>query len=140
MQARPQTPRFSSVFRPPARATALLLGFLTVLPAWAQSADATLETFYKGYLDRYFQQQPLAATQLGEHRYDDRLEDLSSASRAAWLAESRNTLRELPRQVDYRKLSRDGQIDFEIFQPIDWPSSSSLPPETVKACQNFRRV
>ena len=28
----------------------------------------------------------------------------------------------------------------EIFQPIDTPFSSSLPPATVNICQNFRRA
>ena len=31
-------------------------------------------------------------------------------------------------------------VDFEIFQPIDWPFSSTLPPATVKLCQNLRRA
>ena len=27
-----------------------------------------------------------------------------------------------------------------MFQPFDWPFSSTLPPATVKVCQNFRRA
>lgn len=97
--------------------TAVLLTtvFLTV-SATAQSADARLEVFFKSYLERYFHAQPVAATQLGDHRFDDQLEDLSKASRDGWLADARATLRSLPREVDYSKLSRDGQIDFEIFR------------------------
>ena len=86
-------------------------------PASAQpSADVQLNAFFKNYLDEYFQQQPLAATQLGDHRFDNRLDDISAKARAGWLALAEKTLKQLPRDVDYTKLSRDGQIDFEIFQ------------------------
>ena len=32
------------------------------------------------------------------------------------------------------------KIPLEIFQPIETPCSSSFPPETVKVCQNLRRM
>ena len=90
---------------------------LAAAPALAQpSEDDKLNAFFKSYLDEHFRQQPLAATQLGDHRFDNLLDDISPAARAGWLALAEQTLRELPRQVDYQKLSRDGQIDFEIFQ------------------------
>jgi uncharacterized protein (DUF885 family) len=99
----------------------MLIGALTFLmaaaPAFAQpSEDDKLNTFFKNYLEEYFRQQPLAATQLGDHRFDNLLDDISPKAREGWLALAGKTLRELPRQVDYRNLSRDGQIDFEIFQ------------------------
>jgi uncharacterized protein (DUF885 family) len=96
--------------------TALLLSLLAVVPLRAQTADTQLENFFKDYLDSYFRQQPLAATQLGDHRFDDQLEDLSPSSREGWLSFTRSTLRALPRKVDYKALSRAGQIDFEIFR------------------------
>ncbi len=99
----------------------MLIGMLAILlaatPALAQpSEDDQLNAFFKNYLDQYFLQQPLAATQLGDHRFDNLLDDISPKARAGWLALAEKTLGELPRQVDYRKLSRDGQIDYEIFQ------------------------
>jgi uncharacterized protein (DUF885 family) len=84
--------------------------------ATAQEADVRLASFFKDYLDQYFRQQPLEATRLGDHRFDDRLEDLSRPSRAAWLARTRAALKRLPQQVDYAKLSHAGQIDFEILR------------------------
>jgi uncharacterized protein (DUF885 family) len=84
--------------------------------ASAQDADARLEAFFKQYLEDYFRQRPLEATRLGDHRFDHQLDDLSKASRDGWLAQARKTLKELPRQVDYAKLSRNGQTDFEIFK------------------------
>jgi uncharacterized protein (DUF885 family) len=84
--------------------------------ASAQDADAKLGSLFKTYLDDHLRQQPLEATQLGEHRFDNQLDDITPPARADWLALTRKTLQELPQQVDYKKLSRDGQIDFEIFQ------------------------
>jgi hypothetical protein len=86
------------------------------LTAFAQDADAKLSSFFKTYLEEHLRQQPLEATQLGDHRFDNQLDDISPQARAKWLALARKTLKELPRQVDYKKLSRDSQIDYEIFQ------------------------
>ncbi len=87
------------------------------LPAvHAQSSDAALDAFFKQYLDEHFALQPLEATRLGDHRFDHLLEDLSRPSRARWLEHARRTLKDLPVRVDYAKLSRDAQIDFEIFR------------------------
>jgi len=84
--------------------------------AIGQSEDAKLEAFFKGYLDVAFSLQPMNATEMGDHRFDAQLEDLSPGARAKWLAQTRSTLEELPRNVDYKKLSRAGQIDYEILQ------------------------
>ena len=90
--------------------------FTTVTVFGQQTEDQKLAGFFKGYLDKHFQQQPMDATGQGDHRWDDRLDDISAAARAGWLTLAKDTLAALPRQVDYAKLSRDGQIDFEIFQ------------------------
>ncbi|HEX7470491.1 MAG TPA: DUF885 domain-containing protein, partial [Verrucomicrobiae bacterium] len=91
----------------------LLVGLTTAL---AQEAGAKLDAFFKNYLEQHLHQQPLEATQLGDHRFDNQFDDISPPARAGWLALTRKTLKELPQQVDYKKLSRDGQIDFEIFR------------------------
>jgi uncharacterized protein (DUF885 family) len=98
-------------------AAALLFSTMALPPALAQAAeDAKLSSFFSGYLDGHFRRQPLEATQLGDHRFDSLLDDISPQARAGWLEFARKTLRELPRQVDYKSLTRDAQIDFEIFQ------------------------
>jgi uncharacterized protein (DUF885 family) len=87
------------------------------IPASAQpSEDDKLESFFKGYLQEHFRQQPLQATGLGDHRFDGQLDDISERARQSWLALARQTLDQLPKQVDYKKLSRPGRIDFEIFR------------------------
>ncbi|HEY3914444.1 MAG TPA: DUF885 domain-containing protein [Verrucomicrobiae bacterium] len=90
---------------------------LTCLRAAGQiSEDTKLNAFFNNYLEEHFRQQPLEATGLGDHRFDASLDDISPQARAGWEALARRTLKELPKQVDYKKLTRDGQIDFEIFQ------------------------
>ena len=78
--------------------------------------DANLAAFFKDYLEKVFKQRPLLATQLGDHRFDDQLDDVSAKSRAGWAELVRQTLEALPQKVDYKKLSRSGQIDYEIFE------------------------
>src|SRR5258708_744609 len=81
------------------------------LPSLAQEADATLNAFFQSYLDAHFRQQPLAATGLGDHRFDALLDDLSRAARDSWVALDRQTLEALLREVEYAKLSRATQVD-----------------------------
>ncbi len=82
----------------------------------AQDADAKLQAFFKQYLDEHFRQQPTSATGLGDHRFDELLDDVSAPARQRWLQFDRDTLARLPQEVDYSKLTRDGQIDFEIWR------------------------
>ena len=78
--------------------------------------DARLAAFFQAYLDEAFRAEPLMATRLGDHRFDDKLDDLSPEARAANVERDRRTLAELPRKVDYNTLSRGGQIDYEILR------------------------
>lgn len=84
--------------------------------ALAQSADEALSAFFRQYLDETSALRPLSATQLGDHRFDRQLEDLSAASRARWVEHTRQSLAALPRRVDYARLSRERQVDFEIIR------------------------
>jgi uncharacterized protein (DUF885 family) len=95
----------------------ILMACLVLHPALAQSnEDAKLAEFFKTYLDQKFAQNPLDATALGDHRFDAQLDDISPKARDAWRTFAKKTLSTLPKQVAYKKLSRDGQIDYEIFQ------------------------
>src|SRR3954468_12573838 len=83
-------------------------------PRGAEDEDDRLVAFFQAYLDAWFRAEPTMATRLGDHRFDDRLDDLSAEARAANLDRMRKTLEDLPRKVAYAKLSRNGQIDYEI--------------------------
>src|SRR5947207_15843726 len=97
--------------------TPLLFLAMTILPARAADAeDAKLAAFFKSYLDEEFKARPLEATRAGDHRYDDRLDDVSPKARAAGKERTRKALDELPRRVEKSKLTRNGQIDYEILE------------------------
>ena len=83
--------------------------------AETSAEDAKLEACFRRYLDASFELRPLDATRLGDHRYDDRLDDVAAEARAEFAALQRRTLAELPQVVDPAKLSADGRIDYEIF-------------------------
>jgi uncharacterized protein (DUF885 family) len=82
----------------------------------APTEDAKLQQHFKQYLDAEFKLHPLFATRAGKHDYDDRLDDVSPKARKAAIERTRKTFAELPKTIDYKKLSRSGQIDFEIWQ------------------------
>jgi uncharacterized protein (DUF885 family) len=97
----------------------LSLGGVLLLASLARAADTaddTLAAYFRKFLDQELKDRPLEATRLGDHRYDNRLEDLSAVSRAKWAERYRTTLAELPKQVNYKQLSRPGQIDYDIFE------------------------
>jgi uncharacterized protein (DUF885 family) len=93
----------------------VLVTFAAPLMA-ADNEDAQLTAFFKAYLEEAFRLRPLEATRLGDHRFDHLLDDLSAKARAGWTAHYRQTLAELPKKIDYTKLSRSAQIDHDIFK------------------------
>ena len=99
------------------RFAAMLLAFVAGFgSASAQDTGAKLDAFFKQYLEAHFRQQPVEATRLGDHRFDHLLDDVSRNARKGWVALDQRTLKELPKEVDYARLSRADQIDFEIFR------------------------
>ena len=57
---------------------------------------------------------PTYATVLGEHRYDDRLPDITAAGRTAEAREWRGILAALAR-IDRTRLTRDNQVDYALL-------------------------
>jgi uncharacterized protein (DUF885 family) len=82
----------------------------------AMSADQSLTSFFHQYLQADFQFSPLRASRLGDHRFDALLDDVSAPARAQRVDLVRRSLERLPVVVDYAKLSRAGQVDFEILR------------------------
>jgi uncharacterized protein (DUF885 family) len=93
-----------------------LLGLAALFARASADEDAKLTAFFKAFLDAEFRQRPFLATRLGDHRFDRLLDDLSPKARASWAERARETLARLPEQIHYDKLSRNGQIDFEILK------------------------
>jgi uncharacterized protein (DUF885 family) len=88
----------------------------TIISAYGQDMDKTLSTYFQNYLETEFRHQQLEATELGDHRFDSLLDDLSREALAARRVRAAEALEALPRRIEYAQLSRDGQVDYEIFR------------------------
>ncbi|MGL6222264.1 MAG: DUF885 family protein, partial [Steroidobacteraceae bacterium] len=92
----------------------LALAFACVLQPAAASVSATadqrFEALSKRYIDEFGRYSPVSATQLGDHRFDGELDDLSAAGRARSLAWTKGVLDEL-QAIDRARLSRANQVD-----------------------------
>ena len=98
------------------RLTAVLAIGAAVISAPGREMDQKLNAFFQDYLETEFRHQPLGATQLGDHRFDSLLDDLSRAALGARRVRVSQTLAALPQRIEYAQLSRDSQIDYEIFR------------------------
>ena len=78
-------------------------------------ADAKFADLSKRWLDGWLQLNPVAATQIGDHRFDSEVDDLSAAGRQQSLAFSKKLLAELD-ALDVAKLSRENQVDAAILR------------------------
>ena len=78
-------------------------------------ADAAFADISKRALEGWLQLSPVSATQIGEHKYDGELDDLSAAGRQKGLAFSKKILAELD-ATDTAALSRENQVDAAILR------------------------
>lgn len=78
-------------------------------------ADARFADISRRWLDGWMQLNPVAATQLGDHRFDDRIDDLGEAGRKRQADFSRALLAELE-ALDASTLSRENQVDALILR------------------------
>lgn len=85
-------------------------------PESEAAEDARLQAFFQRYLDEWFEREPLEATRLGDHRFDDRLDDLSAEARRGNLEFRRRTLEKLPKEVAADRLSFAGRVDYDILK------------------------
>jgi uncharacterized protein (DUF885 family) len=76
----------------------------------APSADVRFAALSKSYIDSIARFSPVYGTQLGDHRFDDRLPDITAAGRAHQATFERTLLAQL-RAIDFKALSRDNQVD-----------------------------
>ena len=78
-------------------------------------ADAAFAALSKQWLDGWLQLNPVNATQVGDHRYDDKLDDLSAAGRQKGVDFSKKILVQLD-AMDVSKLTRENQVDAMILR------------------------
>jgi len=78
-------------------------------------ADAAFAALSKRFLDEGLALNPVAATQIGEHRHDGEIDDLSEAGRNKAIAWNKAMLAELGK-LDLQALSRENQVDALILR------------------------
>lgn len=78
-------------------------------------ADAAFADLSKRALDGWLQLSPVSATQIGEHKYDGQIDDLSAEGRKKSLDFGKRMLAELD-AMDASKLSRENQVDAAILR------------------------
>jgi len=97
------------------------------------AADAKFADLSKRWLDGWMQLNPVSATQLGDHRFDSEVDDLSAGGRQRAVDFSKQLLVELD-AMGASKLSRENQVDaailrnqlrsdiwnFDTFQSLAW--------------------
>ncbi len=89
----------------------LVLSFLSAAQAWGASPqDRRFEELAARFVDEFPALSPVAATSLGDHRFDHRLDDISAEGRAAERAFLTRYLKALA-DIDRAALSRANQID-----------------------------
>src|SRR5689334_821775 len=88
-------------------------------PAATATADATADARFadlsKRWLDGWMRLNPVSATQLGDHRLDATIDDLSAPGRQKLVDFSKALLTELD-ALDVAKLSRENQVDALILR------------------------
>jgi uncharacterized protein (DUF885 family) len=106
-------PRFLSILL----ASATLAGTtLQPMPAIAApDADTAFHALAARYIDATSRLSPIGATQLGDHRFDDKLPDVSATGRAAQMAADKAVLANLAK-IDRKALSRDDQVDAAMLE------------------------
>src|SRR5438105_4113260 len=97
--------------------SAIALAF--ALPCVAASATPQDQQFQKiahDYIEGMLQSHPENATELGDHRFDDKLTDYSAESRAKELARAKEARQQLEAFNDLSQLTGANQIDVRLLE------------------------
>jgi uncharacterized protein (DUF885 family) len=92
-----------------------LLACALLIAAASGTEDARFEAFAQKYIQELIDRDPEAATRLGEHRNDARLNDYSAQGVERDLAAAKGGLAELAR-IDPKKLSAEDAVDYRILK------------------------
>ena len=92
---------------------ALLIAMSATLPSTASDKD--FDRLAKEYVDEFPALHPVSATQLGDHRFDAELDEVSDVARRQEVDFCRRYLKRLAK-IERKDLSRDRQVDAELLQ------------------------
>jgi len=84
------------------------------VPTGPSAADIAFESLSRRYFDEVLALTPVAATALGDHRYDDKLDDVGAAGRERRLALEREMLGAV-QALEPAQLSRAHQVDARLL-------------------------
>ena len=94
---------------------ALMGSSMLVAPARAATAeDARFEALSRRWLEAWLSLQPITATQIGDHRFDGDIDDMSPIGRSKRTGTWKALLAGIG-ALDGKKLSRDNQVDAAIL-------------------------
>lgn len=94
---------------------AIVLILTTPLFAADANVNDAFDALAKQYIDEFPVLHPVAATQLGDHRFDDSVDEISAEARQREAAFCRGYLERLAR-IPTAKLSRDRQVDAQLLK------------------------
>lgn len=97
-----------------AQAAAMPAPSIQTLPV-DSPADQAFADLSRRWLDGWLRLNPVNATQVGDHRFDSEMDDLSAAGRQAGVDFSTKMLAELD-AIDAGKLSRENQVDALVLR------------------------
>src|SRR6266436_4047794 len=89
---------------------------LPLLSTNAAPQDDEFQKIAKEYVDGLLQAHPEYATELGDHRLDDKLTDYSAEARAKQLARAKQFREQLKKFDDFTKLTGANQVDVRILR------------------------
>jgi uncharacterized protein (DUF885 family) len=100
----------------PGRTFIAMLSMLLLTPAtlYAASADQQFEALAARYVDQFPAMNPVAATELGDHRFDGKLNEVSAKARKQQVDFYRRYQKELAK-IDRASLSRANQVDAALL-------------------------
>ena len=78
-------------------------------------SDEQFYLLFEHYFEQHLRQFPVYASQLGDHRYDDKIGDLSTEARQNHTTFQHQTLSKLTGEINHDELSPSAKIDLEVF-------------------------
>ncbi len=95
----------------------LMLGVLFMVASCASAPpeDQSFEALAGEYIEKYLEMYPETATALGDHRYDNRLDDYSAAGVSVRLEFHKEYLK-LLRRIDPHRLTATNRVDYFILE------------------------
>jgi uncharacterized protein (DUF885 family) len=94
----------------------LVASLIAIASAFATPQDEQFEKIAKDYIEDLLQTHPEYATELGDHRFDDRLTDYSNDAVAKELARAKQFRQQLETFNDLNQLSGPNKIDLRLLK------------------------